>query len=1353
MANAGQESRSRLDAVKYLACIDSPPAADFARLVGLLARICDTPIAVMTLADAARHRVASCVGLPPEEAENSIPFCMQAIECGRMAMIADARSSTLLANNALVTGKPAVRFFAGVPLVSSRGVAFGALTVMDSISRTLTDLQTETLHALAAQAAAHIECGLDRSTADPARAAATQAGIVKCLRKIAAADLDLQAVMDLMVEQASLLTGATGGAIELIEGDSTVYRATAGSTAGSLGMRLNRETSLFGRAAAIGTAVLCNDTETDERVDREACLRLNVRSVIVAPLRVGSQFAGALKVVSDRPRAFSQSDMNILQILAESLGNVMERQRATERLRASEAQYRQLFNNNPHPMWVYETATLRVLAVNRAAVKHYGYTEQEFLSMTLRDLRPAEDVARLEETVNGMSAGKNRGGLWRHIKKNGTVVDAEVVDQSYDFIGNTARLVLATDVTERLRTARELARMSRAQHILSDCNEALTRIEDEGDLLENICRVCVDIGGYRMAWVGFVQHDASRSILPVARAGEDRDYLDRIPLSWDDSSVERSPAGRAIHTNQAVIVEDLSRETGFALAPDLACQRGFRGVVCLPLRNRERSFGVLCLYLPEVTQVSADEVKLLQALADNLAFGIINIRSREERRQLQLAAVKVAAGVAATSGTEFFTQLASNMAEALGAQGAFVAQLLPDDPWTARTVVAIVDGEVLENFDYTLRGTPCEKLMSDPEWIVPDNVAALFPASLSLTRMGMRSYVGRRLDNAAGQPAGILFVLFRQPLRRSDLIVSILRIFATRASSELERREADARIREQASLLDKAQDAIVVRGLDDRVHFWNKGAERLYGWTSTEASGQLLEQLLYSDPAAYREMTRDVMLHGERTAEIEERRKDGSAILVEARWTLVRDEQGRPQSIFAIKTDITKRKAAEREIQYLAFYDPLTRLPNRLLLMDRLQQAMARSARSGRAGALLFIDLDNFKTINDTLGHDMGDLLLQQVALRLVKCVRDSDTVARLGGDEFVVLLEQLGESKAEGEEHVRGVGKKILAALNQPFRFDRYEHHSTPSIGIALFSNDHDSPGDLLKQADLAMYQAKAAGRNTLRYFAPGMQAAVSERAALETDLRQSLRENEFVLHYQPQVDGAGKMTGVEALVRWRHPVRGMVSPAEFIPLAEETGLILALGQWVLETACMQLAAWAACPRAAHLDVAVNVSARQFRHPDFFDQVVAALARTGANPHRLKLELTESVMVENVEDTIEKMTALKARGIGFSLDDFGTGYSSLSYLKRLPLDMLKIDRSFVSDGLSNANEAAIAKTIIALGQSLGLAVIAEGVETLEQKDFLARNGCHAYQGYLFGRPMELAALEEFMKAQGPAAP
>jgi diguanylate cyclase (GGDEF)-like protein/PAS domain S-box-containing protein len=453
----------------------------------------------------------------------------------------------------------------------------------------------------------------------------------------------------------------------------------------------------------------------------------------------------------------------------------------------------------------------------------------------------------------------------------------------------------------------------------------------------------------------------------------------------------------------------------------------------------------------------------------------------------------------------------------------------------------------------------------------------------------------------------------------------------------------------------------------------------------------------------------------------------------------------------AVSRDITERKAAEEEIEHLAFYDTLTQLPNRQLLMDSLRTALSHTGNPDKTGALMFIDLDNFKVLNDTRGHATGDLLLQKVAARLNSCVRLRDTVGRLGGDEFVVLLEDLGDDPPLARKKAEVVAQKILTTLSEPCDLSGLDYDGTCSIGITLITQHEKSVGDLLKQADLAMYQAKGAGRNTICFFDPGMQAVATANAALTYELRQGLRNQELVLHYQPQVGPKGFMVGTEALVRWQHPQRGLVFPDSFIPQAEESGLILPLGKWVLETACAQLARWAACPLTEKFSIAVNVSVRQFRHPEFVEQVMAAIANTGISAHRLKLELTESLLANDMDVTIAKMGILKDAGVTLSIDDFGIGYSALSYLKHLPLDQLKIDRAFVKDVLTDPNDAAIARTIIGLAQSLGLGVMAEGVETEAQRDFLARHGCHCFQGYLFCKPLPIDELEVFM--QGMARP
>ncbi|MEI7613850.1 MAG: EAL domain-containing protein [Betaproteobacteria bacterium] len=581
------------------------------------------------------------------------------------------------------------------------------------------------------------------------------------------------------------------------------------------------------------------------------------------------------------------------------------------------------------------------------------------------------------------------------------------------------------------------------------------------------------------------------------------------------------------------------------------------------------------------------------------------------------------------------------------------------------------------------------------------------------------------------------------PVERSgrDLLFSIVHDITDRKTAEdaLRRNEDRYRATFQAS-----QDIISISRLSDGMYIdVNQAFLSVMGYERDEVIGHTAGELGFWENPADRISFVETLERDTQCRDLQMRfiKKNKEAF-----WGLisaVRIELDDTPCILFVIRDTTESKQAEQRIHELAFFDHLTGQPNRWLMLDRLSLAMAASTRSGRYGALLLLDLDNFKALNDTLGHDMGDLLLKQVAQRLVSCVRAEDTVARLGGDEFVVILASLSSEESEAASQAELIGEKIIAALNETFLLNAATYHCTPSIGANLFIGQQTDNDTVLKQADIAMYRSKDEGGNTLRFFDSNMELVIMKRAALEKDLHQAIQKREFVLHYQPQVSG-GQLKGAEALVRWQQPLRGLVSPAEFIPLAEETGLILPLGNWVLEAACTQIAAWSKQPERAHLSVAVNVSAHQFHQDDFVDQVLSILKDTRANPHRLKLELTESMLVSNVDEVIAKMFALKAKGVGFSLDDFGTGYSSLSYLKRLPLDQLKIDQSFVRDVLVDPNDAAIAKTIISLADSLGLGVIAEGVETEAQRDFLSTAGCHTYQGYFFSRPLPIDDFERF---------
>ncbi|MDD5384764.1 MAG: EAL domain-containing protein [Gallionella sp.] len=561
-----------------------------------------------------------------------------------------------------------------------------------------------------------------------------------------------------------------------------------------------------------------------------------------------------------------------------------------------------------------------------------------------------------------------------------------------------------------------------------------------------------------------------------------------------------------------------------------------------------------------------------------------------------------------------------------------------------------------------------------------------------------------------------------------------------------EQRLAEDRLRVAAATFE-THEAILITDANSNIIRVNQAFQDTTGYSAEEVLGKN-PRILSSgrqDKAFYAEMWLQLLTSGSWTGEMWDRRKNGQIYPKWVTITAIKNEQGETTEYVAIFSDISARKQAEEEIRNLAFYDALTKLPNRRLLLDRFHLALSVSARSHHYGAVLFLDMDKFKTLNDTLGHHYGDLMLIEVAERIQLCVREVDTVARLGGDEFVVLIDEIGTNAQDASQKVALIAEKIRAALAVPYQIKGHEYHSSPSIGVCLYRGNEESVDTLLKRADLAMYQAKDAGRNAVHFFDPAMQHAVEIHAALEADLRRAIPNLELRLYYQIQVDSEQRPLGAEALVRWMHPKRGMVSPAQFIPVAEESSLILDIGLWVLDTACRQLAQWGGNEQTRNLELAINVSAQQFRLHGFVDVVAAALRARQVDPSRLKLELTESVVLNDVADVVAKMHALKALGVKLSLDDFGTGYSSLSYLKQLPLDQIKIDQSFVRDIATDPNDAVMVKTIIDMAQNFRLNVIAEGVETEAQLGFLKQNGCMAYQGYLFSKPVPVDEFEALL--------
>lgn len=545
----------------------------------------------------------------------------------------------------------------------------------------------------------------------------------------------------------------------------------------------------------------------------------------------------------------------------------------------------------------------------------------------------------------------------------------------------------------------------------------------------------------------------------------------------------------------------------------------------------------------------------------------------------------------------------------------------------------------------------------------------------------------------------------------------------------------------------ETQNGIMITDSDGIILRVNKSFTRICGYEAEDAIGQT-PKLLNSgrqSESFYQDMWNHLKEKHFWQGEIWNKHKNGNVFLEWLTITAVLDSHSRVTHYVANFSDITERQLNQDKIEKLAFYDALTNLPNRRLLKERLDQAVRYTKRTNQCGALFFLDLDNFKTLNDSKGHMVGDILLQQVAERLKKTVREVDTIARLGGDEFVILLENLGECKVDAIHQSEKVALTVLEAFNAPFILEEYSHHSSPSIGVEIVHPNNNGADAILAHADLAMYQAKKQGRNTVRFFNPKMQIDIEEMAELQSELRQALANNDLELYYQPQVDQYTHIIGAEALIRWHHSTRGFISPAEFIPMAEKSGLIIPLGDFVILTACQTLVNWSNQPAMQHIKLSVNVSAKQFAEPNFATKVKNVLSVTAANPNNLKLELTESLVVADVENTIKTMNELRDIGIRFSMDDFGTGHSSLSYIKRLPLSQLKIDQSFVRDLNTDADDAAIVKTIIAMSNTLNLEVVAEGVETAEQKAFLKDNQCYIYQGYLFSRPLPLDGFENLV--------
>lgn len=1052
----------------------------------------------------------------------------------------------------------------------------------------------------------------------------------------------------------------------------------------------------------------------------------------------------------------------------------------------------------------------RVLFVNQAGRNLVGLGEGEDVSgKHLTDFHPPWAAQRIvNEAIPGVMGGRVWSGETAFLDRNGNEIPTSQVLLAHkspsgevDYFSTIAR-----DISERVKVEKQIrdneASLAQAQRIAHLGNWYWDIIGNTLSWSDEIYRIFgVEPGEFAATYDAFLNavHPDDRNDVVQA---VDAALHERTPYSIDHRIVRPNGEVRIVHEQGEVVFDDAGKPV--------------------------RMFGTV----QDVTEHKLAEAALQHEI--------------RERRNIESAIEEVVEAVSSTTGDEFFRSLVKRLTETLGVEFAFIAQLADKTRDVMETVAVCARGRIVDNFRYSLSGTPCRSVMDKNACFYPQNVQDIFPEDGMLSDMGIQSYLGIPLFNTAGSPLGLVAVLNTAPMENRQPAEAMLHIYAARIAAELQHKKAQEEIYDLVKFPDENPSPVLRVGGDGVLLYANPGSRpileflgcrlgdvvpeelgslcrramesgevedvdmpcgevtysillapscesgyvNLYARDITErlradaqmrklsrALEQSADSVMITDPEgvveyinpAFTEVTgygRDVIIghkpdllnsghHEEefyqrlwRTIKRGEvfqdvfinRRKDGSLYYEEKTITPLKDAGGEVTSFVSNGKDITERMQAEERLHRLAYHDVLTELPNRALFQERLDHALKRRYPGGEKLALIFLDLDHFKNINDTLGHDIGDSLLQALPERLAGCVRRGDTIARFGGDEFAILLEDV-----DTDDSVSHIALKILQSLSDPFVVDTHELFITGSIGIGLYPDDSEDANTLLKHADAAMYRAKDMGRNTYQFYSKDMSVRAFERLSLETSLRHAMEREQFELYYQPQVDmGTGEIIGAEALIRWHHPDMGMVSPMKFIPLLEETGLIVPVGEWILRTACIQASEWQTQGRQSYR-VSVNLSGRQFHNEQLSDSVKAALDESGLDPGLLELEITESVLMQHDRTSMANLRALMDMGVRLAIDDFGTGYSSLSYLKRFPVDTLKIDRSFVHDLSDDPDDATIVSAIVVMAHSLNLHVVAEGVETNEQLLFLQQCDCDAIQGYLCSVPLPAEDLTQLL--------
>ena len=997
--------------------------------------------------------------------------------------------------------------------------------------------------------------------------------------------------------------------------------------------------------------------------------------------------------------------------------DLSERKAAEVALRQSELLYREMFDTNPHPMWVFEINTLAFLAVNDAAISHYGWSRAEFLSMTIADIRPKEEASRLKQYLpQVIEKNINNSGEWQHHKKDGSLIDVVITSHALNFSGYAARLVLAYDVTERKRIEFEVRLLNRLLTMLTNVNQTIIRRLDLLELFDETCTIAVRDGGFRMAWIGLVD-DESGMLRDVSYAGVAGDYVEKLRVDMNDMS-KNGPSPRCIRTGAHVVCQDIASDESIAPWRETALANGYRSMIALPLRRFGKVVGNFSLYSEQKDIFNGRELDLLDELANDISFALEVVETEKERQAVQQALQESEA---------IFHTLAS----------AAPVGILHTD----------IIGKPLYANERCFEMSGLTKLQMEPEhW-----AHATHPQDRKRVKNewaeAVRAQRGFSMEYRFLRPDGSIVWVQGQAEPERDHAGNLLGFVGTITDiTAIKRGEENLRL--SAAVFDNTREGIMVTNAENRIVMVNHAFSEITRYEAAHAIGNEPKMLSSGrhDRDFYSLMWQSLKELDHWQGEIWNRRENGDIHPILMSISVIKDDAGAVVNYVGVFADISNIKASEAQLEFLAHHDPLTRLPNRLMLISRLGHAIEVARRDKSQLALLMLDLDRFKNVNDNFGHLAGDELLQMVAKRLSERLRGVDTVTRLGGDEFTVLLEDI----AQPEDAAR-VAESIIAALELPWKLsNNIEVRIGASVGISLYPEHGTSALELLQHADAALYQAKAAGRGCACYFSESLTQAARYRFNIEARLRMAIPNEELRVYYQPKIDiSSGKIIGVEALVRWQDPIDGLILPLRFIAIAEETGLIGPIGEWVMREACLQARRWLDMGLAP-LSLAVNMSAHQLLHSDIVKDLSDVLTDTGFPPEYLELELTESILMQREDEIVETLNELRAKGIRLAIDDFGTGYSSLAYLKSFPLDVLKIDRSFVTDIESDPDDRAITTTIIGIAHTLGMQVVAEGVETEQQLEFLRAHECDMYQGFLVSPPLPAEELVRFIKIHKP---